>query len=117
VLETARSWQDRVVAPLRAVRRELKTRLTDADPALHQPLGATRRQLAQVELASERAQLIMLERLAAGCPAGSTDPAIAVRALRQLGLLASKHETSIAVLLRAAFPGHNVAGQAAPTPA
>jgi uncharacterized protein (TIGR02444 family) len=99
-------WQTRLVQPLRVVRRELKPRLAAVDPMLRGPLTATRQQLAEVELALERAELIMLEELAASLPAGACDPEIAVRALLALAPSSVEHGPEIDVVLAAAFPSH-----------
>jgi uncharacterized protein (TIGR02444 family) len=104
--QSAEDWQSRVVQPLRVVRRELKPRLAAVGPRLRGPLTATRQQLAEVELALERAELIMLEGLADSLPAVPCDREIAVRALLALAPSSVEHGPEIGVVLAAAFPSH-----------
>jgi uncharacterized protein (TIGR02444 family) len=99
-------WQSRVVQPLRVVRRELKPRLAAVGPTLRGPLTATRQQLAEVELALERTELIMLEELADSLPAGPCDREIAVRALLALAPSSVEQGLAIGIVLAAAFPSH-----------
>lgn len=73
--DTARVWQETVVAPLRAVRRALKSRMPDLDDADRE---AVRGQVKAVELDAERRLLAALEALtppAAG-PARPVLPAL-----------------------------------------
>jgi uncharacterized protein (TIGR02444 family) len=100
------AWQARVVRPLRGVRRELKPRLAAVGPTLRRPLTVTRQQLAEVELALERAELIMLQALADSLPAGPCDREIAVCALLALAPSSVEHGPAIGVVLAAAFPSH-----------
>ena len=59
--DTARAWQDKAIAPLRAVRRALKTRAPDLDDIARE---AVRAEVKAVELAAERHLLEALEALA-----------------------------------------------------
>lgn len=65
--DTARVWENAAVAPLRAVRRALKTRIPDMDDAGRE---AVRAQVKTTELEAERRLLLALEVLSPG-PAGS----------------------------------------------
>lgn len=58
--DTARAWQDQAVAPLRAARRALKTRIPDMADADRE---AVRGQIKAVELDAERRLLLALEAL------------------------------------------------------
>jgi uncharacterized protein (TIGR02444 family) len=58
--DTARVWEDAVVAPLRAVRRALKTRMPDMDDDARETV---RTQVKAVELEAERHLLEALEDL------------------------------------------------------
>lgn len=73
--DTARVWQDSAVAPLRAVRRALKSRMPDMDDAARE---AVRAQVQAVELDAERRLLTALEALS---PAPDGDPRPALPAL------------------------------------
>ena len=75
----ASPWREAVVAPLRRVRRALKTSVGAFEPAA---TGRLRGEVKRIELAAERLQQETLERLAAaGMPAGAgTDPAACARA-------------------------------------
>jgi uncharacterized protein (TIGR02444 family) len=64
--DTARAWQETAIAPLRAVRRALKTRIPDLED---EDRTAVRAQVKAVELDAERRLLAALEALAAS-PAG-----------------------------------------------
>ena len=66
--DTARVWQETTVAPLRAIRRTLKTRTPDLDDADRE---AVRAQVKAIELDAERRLLTALEALA---PAASGPP-------------------------------------------
>ena len=94
--------QARVVQPLRVVRRELKLRLAAVGPTLCGPLTATRQQLAEVELALERVELIMLEELADSLPAGPCDREIkpSARSLHSLHRRSSTGRRSASCSLR-----------------
>ena len=58
----ARTWSDEAIAPLRAVRRRLKTPLSSEDDARRLPL---REQVKAAELVAERALMGLLEALPA----------------------------------------------------
>ena len=66
--DIARSWEDAAVAPLRAVRRRLKSRILDMDDAARE---AVRGQVKAVELQAERFLLAALE---AGSTPGERPP-------------------------------------------
>lgn len=66
--DTARVWQETTVAPLRAIRRQLKTRVPDFSD---EDREAVRAQVKAIELDAERRLLAALEALA---PAPSGDP-------------------------------------------
>lgn len=69
--DTARAWNGTVVAPLRAVRRTLKTPIPDLEDAARL---AVRDQVKAVELAAERHLLEALEALAG--PPGAPRPPV-----------------------------------------
>lgn len=69
--DVARSWEDAAVAPLRAVRRRLKTRILDMDDAARE---AVRDQVKAVELLAERHLLQALE--AASRPSDRPAPSL-----------------------------------------
>ncbi len=73
--DTARVWQETVVAPLRGVRRALKTRIPDLDDDDRE---AVRGQVTAVELDAERRLLTALERHAPppSGPTGAVLPAL-----------------------------------------
>lgn len=68
--DTARVWQETAVAPLRAIRRQLKTRIPDFGDA---DRDALRTQVKAIELDAERRLLAALEALAPA-PSGPTKP-------------------------------------------
>lgn len=68
--DTARAWQETAIAPLRAVRRALKSRAPDLDDADRE---AVREQVKAVELEAELRLLAALEALAPA-PAGPSRP-------------------------------------------
>ncbi|HST92024.1 MAG TPA: TIGR02444 family protein [Brevundimonas sp.] len=70
--DTARVWEETAIAPLRAVRRALKTRAPDLDDTARE---AIRTQVKAVELEAERRLLEALEALAPA-PAGPARPAL-----------------------------------------
>lgn len=70
--DTARVWEAAAVAPLRAVRRALKTRIPDMDDADRE---AVRTQVKTTELDAERRLLLALEALSVG-PAASARPVL-----------------------------------------
>mgnify|MGYP003576914321 CR=1 FL=1 len=70
--DTARVWQETTVAPLRAIRRTLKTRTPDLDDDDRE---AMRAQVKTIELDAERRLLAALEALAPE-PAGAARPVL-----------------------------------------
>ena len=68
--DIARAWQETTVAPLRAVRRALKSRNPDLEDADRE---AVRAQVKAVELDAERSLLLALEALT-GSPTGAPRP-------------------------------------------
>lgn len=68
--DTARVWQETAVAPLRAVRRQLKGRVPDFDDADRE---AIRAQVKAIELDAERRLLLALE-AHAPAPSGAAKP-------------------------------------------
>jgi uncharacterized protein (TIGR02444 family) len=76
--DTARAWQETAIAPLRAIRRALKTRAPDLDDAARE---AVRAGVKAVELEAERHLLTALEALApppSGPPRPSLDSLVIV---------------------------------------
>ncbi|WP_374515954.1 TIGR02444 family protein [Brevundimonas sp.] len=74
--DTARVWQETAVAPLRGVRRALKTRIPDIEDADRE---AIRAQIQAVEIDAERRLLGALEALSPP-PSGPAKPALPVLA-------------------------------------
>ena len=70
--DTARVWQETTVAPLRAIRRQLKTRIPDFDDDDRE---AVRAQVKAIELDAERRLLAALEALAPA-PSGAARPVL-----------------------------------------
>ncbi|MFN3667727.1 MAG: TIGR02444 family protein [Brevundimonas sp.] len=70
--DTARAWQETAIAPLRAVRRALKSRAPDLDDEARE---AVRAQVKAVELEAERRLLAALEALSPE-PTGRPQPPI-----------------------------------------
>lgn len=70
--DTARVWQETAVAPLRAVRRALKSRMPDFEDADRE---AIRAQVKAIELDAEKRLLATLEALAPA-PAGAAKPVL-----------------------------------------
>lgn len=70
--DTARVWQETTVAPLRAIRRQLKTRIPDFDDDDRE---AVRAQVKAIELDAERRLLAALEALAPA-PSGAAKPVL-----------------------------------------
>ncbi|RZJ44519.1 MAG: TIGR02444 family protein [Brevundimonas sp.] len=68
--DTARVWQEIAVAPLRAIRRQLKTRVPDFSD---EDREAVRAQVKAIELDAERRLLAALEALAPA-PSGGPKP-------------------------------------------
>ena len=76
--DTARAWQETAIAPLRAVRRALKTRAPDLDDGARE---AVRTRVKAVELEAERQLMTALEALApppSGPPRPGLDALVAV---------------------------------------
>ncbi|RZJ02465.1 MAG: TIGR02444 family protein [Brevundimonas sp.] len=71
--DTARAWQETAIAPLRAVRRALKSRAPDLDDAARE---AVRDQVKAVELEAELRLLTALQALAPA-PSGPARPPLA----------------------------------------
>jgi uncharacterized protein (TIGR02444 family) len=67
--DTTRVWQDAAIAPLRQVRRGLKTRIPDMDDGARE---AVRAQVKAIELAAERHLLEALEALSPSSAGPST---------------------------------------------
>lgn len=70
--DTARVWQETAVAPLRAIRRTLKSRMPDFEDADRE---AIRAQVKAIELEAEKRLLAALEALAPA-PAGTSKPVL-----------------------------------------
>lgn len=70
--DTARVWLETTIAPLRQVRRTLKTRTPDMDDAARE---AVRAQVKAVEIEAERRLLVALEALSTG-PEGAPAPVL-----------------------------------------
>lgn len=70
--DTARVWQETTVAPLRAIRRQLKTRIPDFDDDDRE---AIRSQVKALELDAERRLLAALEAVAPP-PSGAAKPVL-----------------------------------------
>jgi uncharacterized protein (TIGR02444 family) len=100
----ALAWQDAVVRPLRVARRELKRRLPELDPALRGPLAAARASLAEVELATERAELLTLEAVCGPFGPGAADAAATAEVMRHVAALDEPDLPGLRVLLAATFP-------------
>jgi uncharacterized protein (TIGR02444 family) len=79
-LHAARSWEDEVLSPLRAVRRRLAAQSGLTPEAAR---TALRRKLQDAELEAEHALIDSLEALAPERLAGPTSPALALVALAQ----------------------------------
>ena len=79
----AADWQEPIVAPLRAVRRRLKER---ADLPWAEALTTWRGRVAEVELAFEQVEQLLLERAAGTGPGGAPSTAAARANLAALGL-------------------------------
>jgi uncharacterized protein (TIGR02444 family) len=70
--DTARVWQETTVGPLRAIRRQLKTRIPDFDDDDRE---AVRAQVKTIELDAERRLLAALEAVAPA-PSGAARPVL-----------------------------------------
>lgn len=76
----AQEWRESVVAPLRTLRRRMKTMA-----AMHDPAAATlRNRIAALELDAEQIQQAMLFRLAGGWSEAMPGQGLALRNLRML---------------------------------
>ena len=82
----ARQWQRPIVRPLRQVRRHLKRCSADAGLPWPEAVEHWRGRLAEVELALEQMEQLLLEQAAGAVDAGAADAAIARDNLRALGL-------------------------------
>jgi uncharacterized protein (TIGR02444 family) len=111
ILKASNSWQEEVVRPLRAVRRLLKDR--PWSEALPETVDATRRRVADAELAAEHAEQLKLASL--HMPAADRDRPLEKRlraAIANLGVYAvclgvtpdARDRASVAALMRATFP-------------
>jgi uncharacterized protein (TIGR02444 family) len=111
ILKASESWQQEVVKPLRAVRRLLKDRSWTG--SLPETVDATRRRVAEAELAAEHAEQLKLAGLYA--PAADRDRPAEKRlraAVGNLGVYAvclgvvpdAADRKSVAALMRATFP-------------
>ncbi|MBS0520449.1 MAG: TIGR02444 family protein [Proteobacteria bacterium] len=111
ILAVSDRWQAEVVRPLRAVRRVLKERSWDA--TLPEAVDATRRRVADAELAAEHAEQLTLAAL--HMPPADRDRAVDKRlraAVGNLGVYAlcldivpdDKDRKAVAALMAAAFP-------------
>ena len=96
-------WQRPLVTPLRRVRRRLKQRR--ASPQLPWPevIELCRGRLAEIELALEQAEQLLLERAVGSIQPGRPDDATARADLRALGLGRIIDTTETALLLELAF--------------
>jgi uncharacterized protein (TIGR02444 family) len=96
-------WQRPLVTPLRRVRRRLKQRR--ASPQLPWPevIELCRGRLAEIELALEQAEQLLLERAVGSIHPGQPDDATARADLRALGLGRIIGTTETALLLKSAF--------------
>ncbi len=91
--------------PLRQVRRRLKRRNAVAPPPWHEALDHLRSRLAEVELALEQAEQLLLEQAAEVTDIGPPDAAIARDNMRTLGLAAVMTSEEMQNLLALTFAG------------
>jgi uncharacterized protein (TIGR02444 family) len=112
ILKVSTPWQDEVVRPLRAVRRLLKDR--PWNQALPETVDATRRRVADAELAAEHAEQLKLASLHSPAADRDRPPEKRLRAaIGNLGVYAvclgvvpdAADRKAVAALMRAAFPG------------
>lgn len=103
-------WQRPLVIPLRRVRRRLKQRR--ASPELPWPAAIElwRGQLAEVELALEQAEQLLLERAVGTIYCGEPEGAVAQENLKALGLGRLIGAAEVTLLLEAAFGSPAAAG-------
>jgi len=106
VLERAEVWQADLVRPLREARRRLEAVLPTLEESLRPPLAAARADLAAVELALERGELLLLEGFTRDA---AVDPArrgriLANQILRHIAAINRDDDSAFRALLAAAFP-------------
>ena len=101
----ARSWQRPIVRPLRQVRRRLKRRNAAAPPPWPEAMEHWRSRLAEVELALEQVEQLILEQAAEVTDIGPPDAAIARDNMFTLGLAAVMTSEEIQHLLALTFAG------------
>lgn len=96
-------WQRPLVTPLRLVRRRLKQRR--GSPELPWPVAIElwRGRLAEVELALEQVEQLLLERAVGTIHCGEPEGAVAHENLRALGLGGLIGTAEVALLLESAF--------------
>jgi uncharacterized protein (TIGR02444 family) len=92
----ARGWQQPIVAPLRRVRQRLKQR---TDLPWTDPVSAWRRRLAEVELALEQVEQLLLEQAVGTIAPGTADVAATRANLAALGFGRILESGEIAMLL------------------
>jgi uncharacterized protein (TIGR02444 family) len=120
ILQASSAWQSEIVQPLRAVRRLLKDR--DWPGTLAETVDATRRLVADAELAAEHAEQLKLVGLHA--PPADRDRPVEKRlraAVGNLGVYAvclgvvpdAADRKAVATLMRATFPAISAAEVAA----
>jgi uncharacterized protein (TIGR02444 family) len=116
ILQASEAWQREIVQPLRAVRRLLKDRAWPG--ALSETVEATRRRVADAELAAEHAEQLKLVGLHA--PPADRDRPVEKRlraAVGNLGVYAvclgvvpdAADRKAVAALMRATFPAMSAA--------
>ena len=96
---TVRPWRERVVQPMRSVRRDIKAR---ADAA-QEDIEALRKDVAALELRAEQLEQAMLYDMAATLsdPATTATPQVAIR--RNISLLLARCDAEPARLIEAAI--------------
>jgi uncharacterized protein (TIGR02444 family) len=108
--EAAEVWQKEVVRPLRAVRSQLKSALTAAQPgsiAARWPelAGALRQRILALEIDGERLEQLLLAELAAELgPVAAPGVALASANLARYWRFAPPDRVALGTLLQAAFP-------------
>jgi uncharacterized protein (TIGR02444 family) len=112
ILKASAPWQDEVVKPLRQVRRLLKSR--PWNETLPETVDATRRRVADAELAAEHAEQLKLASLHSPPADRDRPPEKRLRAaIGNLGVYAvclgvtpdAADRRAVAALMRATFPG------------
>lgn len=103
IARLAADWQQPIVMPLRQVRRRLKQ--GHGAPELPWPdaIALWRSRLAEVEVAFEQAEQLLLEAAAGPVTSGGPNQAAALLNLSALGLEPLVRTAEVALLLRAAF--------------